>query len=181
MANVAQVLLPVMDGIRGIADKLLGLRPFTVTIRTVAWAVNTGPVSQAGLGQTTVTDVRLLVGSLTAPGNPGGSGTANPKVRQLTDQEVIASQGLYKMEDMKVGPLTPPYVLANGTAGGMSYPSLDPPLNPPNPIEVYFKLTHAAYPSAGVWYVKVKQDVSSTLSTYLVLRRSPIQNPGGVP
>jgi hypothetical protein len=179
--SVTTVLLPVLDTIRGIGDQLLGLRPFTVTVRTVSWAVNTGPVSQAGLGQTSVSDARLLVGSPQFPGNAGGSGTANPKVRMVSDKEVIASQGLYKFEDMRVGPLTPPYSLPVGTIGGVPYTTIDPLLNPPNAIEVYFKLTHQAYPAQGVWYVKVNSETDAVLAIYITLRRAPVQNPGGVP
>ena len=126
--------------------------------------------------------MKILVGSLPAPGIPGGPNSANPKVRQVSDQEVIASQGIYKMEDLRVGPLTPQYALiSNGVLGGMSYSSVDPNINPSNTIEIYFKVTHSAYPSQGVWYVKVKEEVDSALSTYLVLRKSPVQNPGGQP
>ncbi len=51
---------------------------------------------------------------------------ATYEVRQLTTREVASSAGRYEAGDVKVGPLTPRYVAADGSTGGVSEAQLKP-------------------------------------------------------
>lgn len=148
---LATAILPALDGIRGIPG-ILGLNPFTVTIRVRTW---TGV--RVGLGTKTDTDTVLTVGCACA------NGLQPVRVKQLSAKDVVASGGLYTDKDYKVGPLTPTYV-----TGGVADSTINPPMNA-NPTEVLFKMTGPGLPAAGQWFQRIR-DEETALHKYVFLR-----------
>ena len=91
-------ILETLDDVRGLPAEL-GLRTFsTVEVVTVAWSGG-----RPGVGTKTTTRVALGV----------AGGAQPPKVRTMTQKEVVASGGEFTDEMYEVGPLTPSY----GTGG----------------------------------------------------------------
>lgn len=145
-------LLKAVDRIRGIPGTL-DLRQYTVTIRVRTW---TG--SRPGVDASTSTDADS---SFWVDG-----GTHRPRVVQVTQKDIIASGGLYQDQDLKVGPITPPY-----QGGGVDITQFDPN-NQSGPAEVLFKVEGLGMAPGGSWYRKVSQDVTKPFAYTFVLRRS---------
>jgi hypothetical protein len=93
-------------------------RTVALTVRTVVWDGH-------AMGQGTGTPTNVVV-------------TPKPRVQQVTAREVAASGGLFTLEDLKVGPITPDYVCGSAS-GGYSPAQLDPPGGPKT--EVLYILT----------------------------------------
>lgn len=153
--SLASKLLPRLDKIRGIAGRY-GLHPFSVTIRTNRW-----DGGRPGVGTLVTSDVRLYV-----------NGNQNPKIKQVSDQDAILSNGVYSNQDVKIGPLTPPFLF-----GGQTYLSLDPALNPG--IEFFFKITGPGEPAVGQWFTRLSDEADSALHIYIVVRATGTTPPGG--
>jgi hypothetical protein len=151
----ASKLLPRLDKIRGIAGRL-GLHPFAFYIRANAW---TG--GRPGVGTLTSTTTRIYV-----------DGNQNPKVKAVSDKDAMLSGGLYTNQDMRVGPLTPPFNL-----GGIAYATLDPPVA--SGTEFFFKLVGPGEPAVGQWFTRLNDDSDSALHIYIVLRATGATPPGG--
>jgi hypothetical protein len=117
-------ILPALDAIRSIGG-ILGLRPFTVTVRRRVW---TGFTPGAPGSTKTDTDTVLV--------NQAPDGTLQPVlVRQVTRKEIFASGGQLTSRDWKVGPMTPVYAASLGLlAGGIDDTTLDPM---PTPTQTY--------------------------------------------
>lgn len=170
MPTLAQALLPVLDLVRGISG-ILGFRPTSVTVRVVSW---TG--SAPGRGSSSFVDTPLYVATDT-------SSPQNPRVVQMSDQDVFASGGLYTNQDVKVGPLTPAFPASAVLPGGGYNPSS---LNPPQPTagsvyqEIHVKLAGGGF-QFPVWFQRIGDEVISATRYFVVLRRSANQQPGGAP
>lgn len=139
-----------LDAIRGIPGEM-GLRPHSVTVRVTTWSG-----ARVGLGTATTTSTALYV----------GAGAQNPKVRQLSQRDVIASGGKYTDQDLRVGPVTPSY-----TGGGVAHATLDPSTSS-SPTEVRFLVEGPGFPSAGALCERVGDETDSALHYYLILRQT---------
>ena len=106
----------------------------------------------------------------------------HPKVRQVTQRDIVASGGLYHAQDMKVGPLTPSYPGSqqNGQGGGVAYSTIDPVVSGQT-VEVYYGISGASLPGVHVWYDKFSDTTDHAMNSTIILRRSANQNPGGAP
>jgi hypothetical protein len=120
-------------------------RTVAVTIRTVTW-------SGYAMGDGTGTPSNTVI-------------SPKPKVRQLTAREVAASGGLFTLEDLKVGPITPDYV-CNGDSGGYSPAQLDPEGGPLT--EILYILTG----DVDGTYRLIRSDFTHPTGYFLILRNS---------
>lgn len=117
-ARFVPAILQAQDIRRSIGG-LMGLRPFTVFVRTRRWSGNR-------VGQGTFVDnaggpdVQLTNG--VAPLGP-----QPVRVRTLSNRDIIASGGIYRDRDMRVGPLTPSFAASILPAGGFNDSTVDPP------------------------------------------------------
>jgi hypothetical protein len=150
--TLAEDLKPVMDDARSIAGTL-GFRLFAVTVRKRAWSG-----ARVGLGTATTTDTALTA----AHG-------ANPKVRYLSQREIIASAGLYQALDLEVT-LTADYSPVDGY-GGVAIATLSP-VPTSAPTEVLFKVTGPGLPSAGGWFKMIGLNANSALTYKIILRNT---------
>lgn len=146
-------LLPAVDIIRGIPGQL-GLRLYTVTVVQRTW---TG--IRAGLGTNTDTSTGVKV----------DFGIYQTKVTQLTNSDLIASAGMYNAQDLKVGPITPPY--AGSTADGDAITVFDPAVGT-SPIEIFFNIKGPGYPAPGAWFKKIGQDVTANFHYTFIVRKT---------
>jgi hypothetical protein len=135
-----------LDEIRGIAGEL-GLRPYTVTLRTRTW---TG--QRPGKGMPTETSTELLNGA----GQP-------VRVQQVSTKDVIASGGQLSDRQLRVGPMTPAYAASLGLpAGGYVDGQIDPPLpGVPTPTDVQWIVTGPSIPPGGIVYDKIAEEATS--------------------
>jgi hypothetical protein len=155
--SLRDAFLPILDSYRGALDTVYGLRRFDVTVRVTTWAPGSLPGSQ---GSTKVpVDTPLTV-----------NGDARPKVEQLSQRTIIASGGLYQDQDLRIGPLTPSYSVANGID-----PSVFDPAGASN-VEVLFLLQGPGLPAAGAWFSKVGQEVTANFHYHLVVRAAGAVN-----
>jgi hypothetical protein len=133
---------------------LLGLRPWRVYLATEVW---TG--ERPGLGTRTLATTELTVADGYAP-----------RVTLISQRDVIASNGLYQDQDLRVGPLTKSYTV-DATTGGMSASAFDPSVGA-TPTQVLFKVTGDDLPVTGAIYQKVSQEIISAHSYSLILRKT---------
>lgn len=111
---------------RGIPNKF-GLRQFDIFLQVKSWSGQT-----AGEGTQTVLTVPVWVNT-TKP----NSGNNRPNVRQLSQQDVVASGGELSDIDFKIGPLTPSFV---NPRDGYTYGTLPSDIEKmvqSNPQEIY--------------------------------------------
>lgn len=148
--SLADDLKPVIDRARAIAGSL-GFRPYTVSLVVRSWSG-----ARPGLGTATTTETPLTV----ADGQ-------NPKVKKISQREVIASGGLYQAQDLEVT-LTAAY-----SGGGYATTDFDPTPTS-SPTEVYFRVEGPGIPSGGCKFKKVAQTVDSALTYRLVLRNDGV-------
>jgi hypothetical protein len=153
VTNLRDALLPVVDTLRGIPAQL-GLRQYFVEIVRREW---TG--SRVGLGYIQDTATSILV----------DLGRYQPKVVCVNSRDIIASGGLYAEEDLKVGPITPPF--PGSTANGSSITIFDPPTSE-YPTEIFFKVIGPGFPDEGAWFKKISQDVSGNFRYSFVIRKT---------
>jgi len=143
-------LLPDLDRVRGIPGEL-GLRQYAVSLAVKTWS---GARAGMGTATTTFTPIRCA------------GGAQNPKVRQLTQKDVVASGGVYSDQDFEVGPITPAF------AGGGTAISGFEPAQGSSPTEIAFKLTGPGLPTGGAYYAKIGQDVTGNLHYSFILRKT---------
>ena len=107
MAGFIPTILRPLDSLRGIAG-VLGLRPYTVTVRVRVWSGE-----RPGLGSRLDVDTVLynVLGGVQYP----------VRVRTRSQRDVIASGGQFSDHQFLVGPMTPQYV-----GGGYLVGQLDP-------------------------------------------------------
>jgi len=148
-------LLPMIDILRAIPVRA-GLRLYTVAVRTVVWSGG-----RPGLGTKTTVDTGLKL----------DLGIGSPRVRQIRQDEVVASGGLYQSEDMVIGPITPPY--AGSSADNDAVSVFEPPVDG-SAREIYFKLTGPGMPDTGAWFKKVSQDVSKSFRYTFVVSKTSV-------
>lgn len=146
-------LLPAVDIIRGIPGQL-GMRLFTVTITQRSWSG-----TRAGLGANTDTTTGLKV----------DLGIFQTKVTSITMRDVVASAGLYTDQDMRVGPITPPF--AGSVLDGDAITVFDPAVGA-NPTEIFFNIVGPGYPAGGAWFKKISQDVSKSYRYTFIVRKT---------
>ena len=146
-------LLPALDIIRGIPSQL-GMRLYTVAVFQRVWSG-----TRAGLGANTDTTTGVKV----------DLGIFATTVRAVTLQEVIASAWLYTQQDLRIGPITPPF--AGSTQDGDAITVFDPPENV-SPLELLFLITGPGYPTSGAYFKKISQDVSRPLRYMFVVRKT---------
>lgn len=132
-----------LDAIRAIPAQL-GLRPYRVYALDI---INIHSEASFGYGSNASAESELTVDGY------------SPKVQQLSQEEVLASGGLYQSQDLRVGPLTP----------GVTEPSdYDPALASGRTRK--FRVEGPGLP-ANSFYTLIKQDLDSALSVFLVLRK----------
>lgn len=148
-SSFASSILSSLDTIRGIAG-VLGLRPFTVSITVRTW-------SGVRAGQGNRADVATTFGV--------SAGTQPPKVRFVSQKDILASAGKYVDGDIRVGPLTPSY-----PGGGTTPASFEPALGF-LPTEIFWSVTGPTLPASGAWCDKIGEETDSALHYYVVLRR----------
>ncbi len=146
-------LLPALDAIRAIPD-YLGFRLHNVTVVQRVWSGQ-----QIGDGTSTSTSFPLRV-------NKG----ANPvKVRLVSQKESVASGGVYSVEDLVVGPMTPPYP---GSTADHTDPSIFDPPTGSQPTEFFFNVTGPGYRSEGEWFALREKHVDKPLRYTLILKKT---------
>ena len=153
IATFRDAFLPVIDQIRGIPGSM-GLRLFTASVVLRQW---TGARIGIGTKLDTQTPTKTTLGLYSV------------KVTQVSSKDIIASGSLFQEQDMKVGPITPPY--AGSAADGDSIALFDPPTTLA-PTEVFFNITGPGMPPGGAWFKKVSQDVSKSFRYTFIVRRT---------
>jgi hypothetical protein len=153
-------ILPALDQIRAIGG-LLGLRPYTVFIRTRQW-----PDRRVGyktfVDNNGGPDVQLTDGQ--APIGP-----QPVRVRLLSNKDIIASGGLYRDRDLRVGPITPAYLASILPAGGFGDSTVDPPQVGSVPTEILWIVKGPSLPPQGSIHERIGME-ETALHIYLVLR-----------
>ena len=151
--SLRDALLPVVDVFRALPGAL-GLRLFSVSIVQRTW---TG--TRAGFG--TSTDV--------ATGLKVDLGIYQTKITLISANDAIASGGLYTNQDLRVGPITPPF--SGSFADGDAITVFEPVVGA-SPTEIFFNVKGPGYPAAGAWFQKVSQDVTKSFRYTFVIRRT---------
>lgn len=143
-----------LDDIRGIGGEL-GLRPYKVSFLVRSWS---GVRPNDGIS----TDAPPVV--LTT-----GNGCQSVIVKQVSAKEIVASGGLYRDRDLKVGPLTPPYVASlDLPAGGFADATLDP-VPTGAPVEVFWNVQGPDMPPGGSWFERLYAE-RTALHHFFILR-----------
>jgi hypothetical protein len=107
-------MLPVFDRLRAkTGPSGFDIRPTSLTIVTRAWTSGTVGVEPDDPKATPYVDTRLELPTVY-------------KVRQVTTREIASSGGRYETGSVRVGPITPAYVNADGSQGGVSELQLKP-------------------------------------------------------
>ena len=150
--NLNEEISAASDQVRAIPG-ILGLRPYQVSVRKRTW---TG--ERVGLGTKTDADGYLTV----ADGY-------SPRVKQLTQKDIVASGGLYSDQDLEIT-ITASYDVVCGTGG--YDPSFFDPLPTSSPIEIYFKVYGPGLPSIGAWYKKISQRLDSATTYKIIIRKT---------
>lgn len=145
--TIASDVLGILDQARGLVDDL-GLRPYRVYLRTIAWSG-----ARSGLGTATTTTTELTV-----------QGTKRPKVKQLSAKDVIASGGAFEDTVFEIGPFTPPFA-----GGGTATTSLNPAMGS-TPTEVYYIVVGPGTPTNG-WLCERMSDKLDSPFRYMVTVR----------
>ncbi len=153
MATLRDSLLPAIDRIRGIPG-ILGLRRYSVSVIQRTW---TG--TRPGLGASLDTTTAVLT----------DLGLYQVKVESVTERDIIASGNLYSDQDLKIGPITPPYT---GSAADNNAITVFDPVVGLSPTEIFFNVKGDGYPAAGAWFKKVSQSVTKNFRYTFVVRRT---------
>ncbi len=151
--TLRESLLPVVDALRAIPAQL-GLRLFSVQVITRTW---TGTRTGLGYSNDAATPIKVDLGLF------------DTKVKMITARDVMASGGLYTDQDLKIGPITPPF--AGSAADGSAITVFDPTPGIA-PTEVFFLVTGPGYPPAGAYFKKISQDVTGNFRYTFVVRKT---------
>ena len=107
-------MLPVFERLRALTGpSRFDIRPTSLAVVTRRWTSGVVGVEPSDVSLPSFTDSRLEL-------------PAVYKARQVTTREIASSGGRYESGDVRVGPITPAYVAADGTAGGVSEAQLKP-------------------------------------------------------
>lgn len=147
-------ILEDIDEIRGIPGDF-GIRLFTVTVMSRTW---TG--DRPGIGSKSDVSQSILV----------ARGSFSTRLREVTSRDILASGGLYQIQDVKIGPFTPPFL--GSDANGSAISVFDPLPKPGLGTELFFKIVGPGYAAGGDWFKKIDSDVSRPFSYTLVLRKT---------
>lgn len=153
MTTLRDALLPALDQIRGIGDTL-GLRRFTVTSVVRSWSG-----SRVGLGSNVDAPKQIKL----------SLGNAKVRVRQVSQKEIVASGGFYADQDLRIGPITPPYT---GSGADNSEIGVFDPAPNGTPVEFFFHIEGPEMPSGGLWYKKISQVLTRPLHFEFVVRNT---------
>jgi len=152
--------LKALDKIRGIPGRIKlrdqGLRLYTVSIKVKTW---TG--TRPGVDTSTATDADSTFWV--------DAGKHKPRVVQVTQRDIIMSGGAYQDQDLKVGPITPPY--RGGTADHSAITVFDPLPNG-SPVEIFFLVQGPGMAVEGSWFEKFQMTVTKPFSYQFVIRRT---------
>ena len=140
-------LLSVVESIRGIPTDL-DMRQHEVMLRIRQWSGE-----RAGLGSKTDTDTTIKV----------NYGKNNPRVRQVSSKDVVASNGMLTSSNIKVGPFTPDFL-----GGGVTDDAIDPPIAS-DPREILYRITGPGMLTAGSWFKRVNDNSLPNYSRFLYL------------
>ncbi len=146
-------LLSTIDIVRGLPSTL-GLRPHIVSVRVKIWNNERAGIVSAIQKDTSI-KVNFALG--------------NVKVRNMLQQDVLASGGLYTDQDIVVGPITPPYL---GSSIDNNQINVFDPGTSQSPIEVLFNIQGPGYSPQGDWFVKRGQRVDQPFRYMLYLRKT---------
>lgn len=136
-------LLPVADAARAIAGEL-GFRRYQVWVRKT---VSAG--SRVGLGATTVTETRLLVGG------------QDPRVREVRSNVEVAGSPELMGAEYEIGPLTPEFA-----GGGIAESTINPEYDG-SATAIHFVLKGPGLPASGLLCKKTRQDMDRPLRMML--------------
>lgn len=163
----ASAIKLALDQRRSIAG-LMGLRPFTVFVRTRRWSgarLGLGTFVDNGGGP----DIQLTNGTLPAPMGP-----QPVMVKAVSNKDIVASGGLYRDRDLRVGPITPTYLANVLPAGGFGDSTIDPPQTGSVPTEVFWIVFGPGMFPGGSLCMKVGEIVTA-LHYELILRATGAQ------
>lgn len=152
-STLRQALLPVVDALRGIPAQL-GLRLYSVSVFSRTWSG-----TRVGIGESNDASSKLMV----------NLGTYDTKVQLVTARDVIASGGLYTDQDLKIGPITPPYTGSGKDNNDITV--FDPTPNA-SPVEIFFRVTGPGFPAEGAWFKKISQNVMGNFRYTFVVRKT---------
>ena len=153
MTTFRDAILPALDTIRGIGDSL-GLRRFTCSTVLRVWSG-----ARVGLGSNVDSTKEFRL----------SAGAHRVRIRQLSSREIVASGGYYSDQDLKIGPITPPYP---GSDADNSTIAIFDPTPDGVPAEYWFKIEGDGIPSGGAWYKKLTQTTTRPLHYEVIVRNT---------
>lgn len=107
-------MLPVFDRLRALTGpSRFDIRPTNLSVVTRRWTSGKVGVEPPNPSAPAYSDTRLDL-------------PAVYKSRQVTTREIASSGGRYETGDVRVGPITPTYLRADGSSGGVSEAQLKP-------------------------------------------------------
>lgn len=146
-------MLPVFDRLRAkTGPGGFDIRPTGLAVVTRRWTSGSVGALPDDPAAPAYTDARLEL-------------PAVYKVRQVTTREIASSGGRFEAGDVKIGPITPAYMNADGSQGGVSEAQLKP--DGEDGTEVFYELSGA---HAGE-YALVALVSTAPFSWWLVLTR----------
>ncbi len=141
-----------LDLIRGIPD-IMGMRPYTCAVLVRTW-------SGARVGLGTKTDVTTPI--LLANGQ-------HPKVRRLSQKDIIPSNTLFIEGDYKIGPMTQEYTDPLNHLAGIGASVFDPAVAPAVGTEIYIQVLGPDAKSSQ-YCSRIYYDATHPLSRIAVVR-----------
>lgn len=142
--------LRILDKYRAKLDYKYDLRRCDVTMR-----VYTYDGEQIGEGNRTYVDTLV-----------GIKDQYKPKVKQVSQDDIMSSGGVYQALDIKVGPLTPTY-----STGGNDPVDFAPEYDSTSNKQVLYQVAGPGMED-GAWFVKVGQELLGNFGYYLILRKA---------
>ena len=122
-------MLPVFDRLRAKTGPTgFDIRPTKLAIITRRWTSGLVGVEPDSGGAPAYVDTRLELAAVY-------------EVKQVTTREIASSAGRFEAGDVKLGPITPAYVNADGSHGGVSEAQLKP--DGDDATELVYELTGA--------------------------------------
>lgn len=144
-----------LDLIRGLPD-IMGLRPYSVNVVIHTWSG-----TRVGQGTKTVTTTPITLAN-----------GQRPKVRRITQKDVIPSNRLWIEGDYKIGPLTQQYTGPTGALGGIGGSVFDPNVNVGQGTEIYIQVFGPDDDplTGGAFCKRIYYDATHPLSRIAVVR-----------
>lgn len=147
-----------IEYIRYAADQALSvpnqinLRPYTITLTTITWSGERPGLGTSTDGYTIVRNANLV----------------NVRLRQVSKQEIVLSNGQLKDQDVVIGPIVFPYSTTVGSGG------LDPAVfsSVSTSEELYINITGPNFPSGGSYFKKIYDTADRTVLYRVYLRNT---------